>query len=592
MKAKKWLISLGLAVVLVMAFALPACNGEPKEYWYTPEGERISFNIYTIEGSTADMALMITENLQDFGLDVSEQVLDFTTFLGYYYVPQNGEMEAYVYANDPSPDPIGDWIWTQMGDPNPGGYGYARNFCWYIDERYDELLTLNYIAANLSEKQAVYYEMQEILNEDLPLIYLARPDLIAAYRTDNWDNWLNEIGGPVSWLNEWSIREVTPVGDATRLNIGSLWTNDSVNMDTNVLLSTNIGCLYYMINYENLGYYAKLDEESLEANPLNLYEFVPKLATGYEVTYEDDGAGGTNQVWTFQLREGVKWHDYDTEGINFTSEDVVYSYTELMKFTATDEPINWTAVEENEGEILYPDHILVEADGDYAVKLTYIEGYHLTEGFTPGWILWYPIVPKHVFGPEGEGNYDGWNADPAMWDGESIGTGPYHLTEFEPGEYWLFERFDDYWGDLPAAEEVLHQQYSAIGSLFLALENGDIDCTDGESIPFVKIDAYEDDPNIAVDPGNGMRIFDLGFNLHPTAGYEPLQDKVLRQAIAYAIDRQDILDIVFGGYGEIPDAWCYSESGMHNPDLNQYEYNPTTARDMLLAANYTFHAEE
>jgi len=86
----------------------------------------------------------------------------------------------------------------------------------------------------------------------------------------------------------------------------------------------------------------------------------------------------------------------------------------------------------------------------------------------------------------------------------------------------------------------------------------------------------------------GLTISYLGFNLHPEQGYAPLQDKVLSQAIAYAIDNQDTLEMVLGGYGEVPDAWIYRESPMHNPDLPQYAFNLTTARDMLLAARYTY----
>jgi len=65
---------------------------------------------------------------------------------------------------------------------------------------------------------------------------------------------------------------------------------------------------------------------------------------------------------------------------------------------------------------------------------------------------------------------------------------------------------------------------------------------------------------------------------------------VLRKAIAHAIDKQDLVDIVLGGYGEIPDAWTYLESPNHNPDLTMRDYDPTTAANLLLNAGYTKHA--
>jgi len=63
---------------------------------------------------------------------------------------------------------------------------------------------------------------------------------------------------------------------------------------------------------------------------------------------------------------------------------------------------------------------------------------------------------------------------------------------------------------------------------------------------------------------------------------------VLRQAIAYAIDKQDIVDIAMGGYGEVAYSWTYNESPNHNPALPQYTYNVTKARQMLLDAGYTY----
>jgi ABC-type transport system substrate-binding protein len=591
MKSKKWLISLGLAVVLVVAFALPACEPTPDEYWYTPGGEKISFEITTLGGHYGAIGLMVTEDLKDFGLDVENEVLDSTTFYEYLYEPNLGGMQVFVAGNDPSVDPWSDWIWFILADPE--GLGYMWNPTWYYDEQFEELCVANYLVSNLTEKQEILYEMQEIVAEDLPMIYLLRPDFISVYRTDDWENWFNEIGGPVSWLNEYSYRGVTPVTTATRFNVGAQSLMPNLNMNPEALMYNNSGCIYLMMVYETLEYYPKVDEESLALNPNAAYDFIPKLATDFTVTYEPDGTGGQNQVWTIELQEGVKWHDYGTSGKNLTADDVVYSLKHVLNKWDYTKPIDWDAVEADTGsEKIWPEHVLVEADGDYTVKLTYIDGWHQPEDYAPTWWLWDPIVPKHVFGPAGNGTYEGWNEDPLSWDGNSIGTGPFKVKEFAPDEYLLLERFVDYWGDLPGAKEVLYKYYGVIASMWMALEAGEIDTVDIEPLPHEKIDSYKANPDIEVEFVPGLTIEYLAFNLHPDMGYEPLQDQVLRQAIAYAIDKQSIVDMVLGGYGEIPDGFIYRESGMHNPDLPQYEFNTTTARDMLLAAGYTKHAEE
>jgi len=52
------------------------------------------------------------------------------------------------------------------------------------------------------------YELQEILSEDFPEAFLIRPKAISVYRTDKFEGWENEVGGPVSWFNPWSIVKV------------------------------------------------------------------------------------------------------------------------------------------------------------------------------------------------------------------------------------------------------------------------------------------------------------------------------------------------------------------------------------------------
>jgi len=582
MKSKKWLISLGLAVVLVVAFAIPACTGEPTEYWHTPGGEKISFDITTIGAQYGDIGLMVVADLQDFGLDVDHVVLDSTTFLDYFYDPPSGELAVAIYAEDPSPDPWNDWIWGMLADPLY--YGYLWNPAWYTNTYYDELHLENYVAPNLSAREEVLFELQEILNEDVPVHFLVREEFIAVHRTDNWGGWYNEMGGYVSWINEWSIREVTKLGDETQLKIGTLALMPNLNMDQEVHMYTNAGCLYLMLVYENLAFYPKVDEDLGAA-----YDFEPKLAIDYDVTYEADGTGGQNQVWTIDLREGVKWHDYDTSGKNLTADDLVYTIKYVTTKWDVIKPVNWTAVEENDWEI-EPEHMLVTKTGDYQVQIRFVEGWHNNEDYLPNVFMWDAVVPEHVFGPAGNGTYENWSEDPLSWDGEYIGTGPYKVKEWEPDNYLLLERNDDYWGPLPEAEQILYKLYTDTGPLFLALEAGDIDVTDGETAPFAKYDDYVADMDLEVETVTDLSIYTLGFNLHPDMGYEPLQDVVLRQAIAYAINKQDIVDVAMGGYGEVCYSWTYNESPNLNPDLTKYDYDATEAASILTAAGYTKHA--
>lgn len=63
-------------------------------------------------------------------------------------------------------------------------------------------------AVDMEERQACVYEMQELMSDDLPYGFLVRPKFISAYRTDKFEGWVSEIGGPVSWFNPWSLLNV------------------------------------------------------------------------------------------------------------------------------------------------------------------------------------------------------------------------------------------------------------------------------------------------------------------------------------------------------------------------------------------------
>jgi peptide/nickel transport system substrate-binding protein len=137
----------------------------------------------------------------------------------------------------------------------------------------------------------------------------------------------------------------------------------------------------------------------------------------------------------------------------------------------------------------------------------------------------------------------------------------------------------------------------------LALQVGEIDAFAEHGLPPSLIEEMEANPDITVEVMMGSGIVDLGFNVY-SDGYRdeeyggphlepevnPLQDKVLRQAIAYAIDMEAIIDLVYQGYGTLTDSYLYVESPNHNPDLEMYEFDPTTARSMLESEGYYWAA--
>jgi len=132
--------------------------------------------------------------------------MDPDTFMDYLYNPEADETELMIYHEAPSPDPWSDWVWQECVGWGSGGDWW--NPSYYDNPRFNQLWLDNSSAKSLEEKKAILYEMQDLLAEDLPIIFLARPEYISPYRTDQFEGWVHEMGGTVSWLNDWSILKV------------------------------------------------------------------------------------------------------------------------------------------------------------------------------------------------------------------------------------------------------------------------------------------------------------------------------------------------------------------------------------------------
>ena len=407
--------------------------------------------------------------------------------------------------------------------------------------------------------------------------------------------WLISLGLVVVLVVAFALPACTPAepGPASRLNIAITALPNSLYMEQLDLQNTNFGCLYLLLVYEPLYAYPKVDPATLASNPDAAYGFAPRLVEAYSWSYDPPDKSG-DQILTLDLQEGVKWHD----GENFTADDVVFSFKEQVIYPwAPNMPVDWdwvyNASNPNQWDIT-ADAILVAKDGDYKVTLTYIDGYHQPEDYLPNDFLWYSIVPEHVFGLAGNGTYGDWNEDPAMWDGEYIGTGPFKVKDYKVDQYILLDRFDDYWGELPAAKEVLFKLYEDDNAMWMAFESDDPNSLMDlaiAGIPFVKKASYEADPRITVEVMPDLSILVLGFNLNPDEGYEPLAELALREAIAAAIDKENICTMIAGGYAEPADSYVYLDSPNHygGPDygsLPNNTYNLTEAANILTTAGY------
>ena len=235
-------------------------------------------------------------------------------------------------------------------------------------------------------------------------------------------------------------------------------------------------------------------------------------------------------VWTFTLREGLEWSD----GEPLTAED-----------------FEWFAnfvVENNIGQFIdsFP---FTEPGGVVAIDDRTIEWTTTQPTVQPG-LPGGLVLPKHVWGGMTEKEIRNYENFP-----DAVVSGAWQLTEWEPGQFWQLEPNPNYWRDEePAVDEYLFRVFNTDEAEVQALQRGTVDFI--EYIPAALFRTLEDDPNIETHVGGYAQFTNLNFNLgnesqaSTYSGHPALHDLVFRQAIAHAIDRQELIDKVLLGYGE------------------------------------------
>jgi peptide/nickel transport system substrate-binding protein len=268
-------------------------------------------------------------------------------------------------------------------------------------------------------------------------------------------------------------------------------------------------------------------------------EVGPGLAEEWETS--DDGT-----VYTFHLREGMTFHD----GSDLTSEDVKWS---LERAININHPESASFLLGGIETIETPDDLTVEItlsepSATFLPRLNYTVATILP---SDGDVY---TAPDAALG-EGEEPPSAQEAEEFINDEEIVGSGPYELTNYTPGESLTLEAYDDYWGEAPAIDTVQIQFFETSAQMKNAMSAGEIDLNVNEFAPAERA-ALEQEGAVEITEGDVGRIRYMILDV--TA--EPYTDPEVRRAISASIDRQRIIDEVFEGagvplYSMIPSAF-------------------------------------
>ena len=261
----------------------------------------------------------------------------------------------------------------------------------------------------------------------------------------------------------------------------------------------------------------------VEAQP-GTGEVGPGLATEWEIS--DDGLN-----YTFTLREDVTFQD----GSDMTSEDVKWSLERAVNINHPESASYLIGGIES-----------IETPDDYTVEITLSEPnttFLARLNYTVATVL--PsdsdvyTAPDQALEEPSAGE-----AEEFINDQEVVGTGPYELTQYTPGESMTLEAFDDYWGEPPAIDTVQIQFFEESAQMRNAMAAGEIDFNYNEFTPPERTSlSQEDGITVTEEEGGAIRYIVLDVTA------EPYTDPQVRRAMSAAIDRQRIIEEVFEGAG-------------------------------------------
>ena len=323
-------------------------------------------------------------------------------------------------------------------------------------------------------------------------------------------------------------------------------------------------------------------------------EVEPLLAESWERS--EDGL-----TWTFRLRDDVRWHD----GEPFTAHDVDFTFNRIIynhDIPASSRPaFHFRFLDEETGE-WREDPMTVTALDDYTVQCV------LPGPFAPFLrSMGTAIYPKHILEKHVD---DGSFAE--IWDidtdpAEIIGTGPFTIESYVPGERVVMGRNPSYWlkddagNSLPYLDEIVHVIVPDLETeleKFLAGES-DIHGVLGEE--YAQLEPQQEEGNFTIHrrgPAFGTTF--LGFNMNP--GNNPdtgepyvapeklrwFQNVEFRQAVAHVINKDAIIEDVQHGLGYPQWASVSPAAGdFHNPDVRRYEYDLDQANEILDGLGWT-----
>jgi peptide/nickel transport system substrate-binding protein len=287
-------------------------------------------------------------------------------------------------------------------------------------------------------------------------------------------------------------------------------------------------------------------------------KFVPDFATSWH-------ASNGGKTWTFKTRAGAKWSD----GQPLTAKDPAWTITTDLKYAAA-------GTANAAGLVAH----IKSAKAPNATTL--VVQYAKAPGNVLGQFQQLAILPQHIWSKHT--GHKG-NDLKTFSNNPLVGAGPFKLVKFKKDNIALFQRDDSFYGEKPKADGFGLQMFSNEDALVSALKAHQIDAIEavpGTAIKTLKSAGF----NVRSTPGVDQTDFIVNSNPRKTSHRELLSLKV-KAAMAHAIDRQQIIRVVFLGYASPASSIIPPATGAwHDPSVKPESFDLALANRLLDRAGF------
>jgi peptide/nickel transport system substrate-binding protein len=281
--------------------------------------------------------------------------------------------------------------------------------------------------------------------------------------------------------------------------------------------------------------------------PLTEYDFVKKRYVGVLA----ESWSGNEKGWTFKLHKNIKFHN----GVEMTAGDVIYSLKRSIDPKLSRQRNLARTIQS------------MQAPDPYTVVLTTTKPViSLLEYLDNAYILSERAARE--------------SGDEATFGKKPIGTGPFKFVEWVRGERVVAEKNSQYWRGTPKIDRIIWKPVAEDAARLALLESGQADLI--ANVPPHETDRLKANSTVRLEEARSARIIFL--LLDPA--HKPLDNKLVRQAIHYAIDKDALIRYVLDGKAYRLDGILGPHGFGEDPAFKPFSYNPQKARELLSAAGF------